>query len=286
MIREAQVLELQRIALQLRRDVVEMVGVGRPGHLGGACSLADIVAALYFHVMKLNAADPKDPARDRFILSKGHVALIQYAALAELGYFPRSDFKDMKAFGCHLQGHPDLKTPGLEAVTGSLGQGLSIGLGMALALRIDDKPNRVFVAMGDGELSEGQLWEAAMAARKFAVDNLVGIIDCNRIQASGPTCEIFDIPDIPRKWEAFGWHVINIDGHDIPQIVAALEEAETVKGRPTAIVARTVKGKGISFAENNPAFHNGVLTEDLYRKAMADLDALGAEIPTSLRTIA
>ncbi len=286
MIREAQVLELQRIALQLRRDVVEMVGVGRPGHLGGACSLADIVAALYFHVMKLNAADPKDPARDRFILSKGHVALIQYAALAELGYFPRSDFKDMKAIGCHLQGHPDLKTPGLEAVTGSLGQGLSIGLGMALALRIDDKPNRVFVAMGDGELSEGQLWEAAMAARKFAVDNLVGIIDCNRIQASGPTCEIFDIPDIPRKWEAFGWHVINIDGHDIPQIVAALEEAETVKGRPTAIVARTVKGKGISFAENNPAFHNGVLTEDLYRKAMADLDALGAEIPTSLRTIA
>jgi transketolase len=284
MIREAQVLELKKIALQLRRDVVEMVGIGRPGHLGGACSLADIVATLYFHTMRINGKDPKDPERDRFLLSKGHVTLIQYAALAELGYFPRSDFKDIKAIGCHLQGHPDLKTPGIEAVTGSLGQGLSIGLGMALTFRLDERPNRVFVAMGDGELSEGQLWEAAMAARKFAVDNLVGIIDCNKIQASGPTCEIFDIPDIPKKWEAFGWHVIRIDGHDIREIAAAFEEAETIKGRPTAIVANTVKGKGISFAENNPAFHNGVLTEELYRKAMADLDALGAEFRKPVRT--
>lgn len=283
MISEARVLELEKIALQLRRDVVEMVGIGRAGHLGGACSLADIVATLYFHTMKINKKDPKDPERDRFLLSKGHVTLIQYAVLAELGYFPRSDFKDIKEIGCHLQGHPDLKTPGIEAVTGSLGQGLSIGLGMALTFRIDERPNRVFVAMGDGELSEGQLWEAAMAARKFAVDNLVGIIDCNKIQASGPTCEIFDIPDIPEKWKSFGWHVIQINGHDIGEIVAAFEEAETIKGRPTAIVAQTVKGKGISFAENNPAFHNGVLTEELYQKAMADLDALGAKIRTSER---
>jgi transketolase len=255
-----------------------MVGVGKAGHLGGSSSLAEIVSVLYFHKMKINKADPRDPSRDRFLLSKGHAVLIQYAALGELGYFPKSEFGKVKTLAGSLQGHPDMKTPGIEAVTGSLGQGLSIGVGMALTFRLDGKPNRVYVAMGDGELSEGQLWEAAMAAWKFKVDNLVGFVDCNRIQATGPTCEIFDIPDIAKKWAAFGWNVIEIDGHDVAQIVEALEKAETVKGRPTVIIANTVKGKDFSFAENNAAFHNGILTEELFAKAKAELQAKAAEL--------
>jgi transketolase len=178
-----------------------------------------------------------------------------------------------------LQGHPDMaKTPGMEAVTGSLGQGLSIGVGMALGLRLDQRPSRVYVIMGDGELSEGQLWEAAMAASRFQVDTLTGIVDRNRVQATGPTKDIFDIPNIEQKWEAFGWHVITVNGHDVAAVIAALETAEQVKGRPTVIVADTVKGKDISFAEHNAAFHNGLMTEEQYRQAMAELDARRAEI--------
>jgi transketolase len=272
---------LARTALQLRYDLLEMIGVGKAGHLGGSASLAEIVAVLYFQKMKINRRDPRDPARDRFLLSKGHAVLIQYAALAELGFFPRAELSKLKTLSGLLQGHPDLSTPGIEAVTGSLGQGLSIGLGMALAQRLDARPSRVYVVMGDGELSEGQLWEAAMAAWRFKADNLVGIVDCNRIQATGPTREIFDIPDIPKKWEAFGWHTLEIDGHDLAQIVEALEEAERIKGRPTVIVAHTVKGKGFSFAENTAAFHNGILTEELYRRGMADLDQIAARFPAS-----
>ena len=269
---------LKKTALQLRFNLLEMVGVGKAGHLGGSSSLAEIVAVLYFHTMKINKANPKDETRDRFLLSKGHAVLIQYAALGELGFFPKSEFGKVKTLAGSLQGHPDMKTPGIEAVTGSLGQGLSIGVGMALTFKLDKKPNRVYVAMGDGELSEGQLWEAAMAAWKFKVDNLVGFVDCNRIQATGPTCEIFDIPDIAKKWAAFGWNVLEIDGHDVGQIIDALDKAGTVKGRPTVIIANTVKGKDFSFAENNAAFHNGILTEELFAKAKAELEARAAEL--------
>lgn len=269
---------LERTALQLRYDLLEMVGVGKAGHLGGSSSLAEVVAVLYFHKLRLNRADARDPARDRFLLSKGHGVLIQYAALCELGWFPRSELHRVKSLEGVLQGHPDLATPGIEAVTGSLGQGLSVGLGMALAFRLDGAPNRVYVTMGDGELSEGQLWEAAMAASRFKVDNLVGIVDCNKLQASGPTREIFDIPEIGKKWAAFGWHVLEVDGHDVRQIAAALDAAETVKGRPTLIVADTVKGKHFSFAEHNAAFHNGILTEELYATAKADLDRCAARL--------
>ncbi len=247
------VVELKKVALKLRSNVLEMVGVGKAGHLGGSSSLAEITAVLYFHKMRLNPKNPKDPERDRFLLSKGHAVLIQYAALVELGYFPREELKKVKTLEGLLQGHPDMKTPGIEAVTGSLGQGLSIANGMALALRLEKSPARVHVIMGDGELSEGQLWEAAMAAANFKVDNLVGIVDYNKIQATGPIKEVFDTGDIPAKWKAFGWHVIEIDGHDIPQIAAALDEAETVKGKPTVIIAHTIKGKGFSFAENSAA---------------------------------
>jgi transketolase len=270
---------LYRIAQQLRMDVVEMIGVGKAGHLGGSVSLAEIVAALYFHKLRFDPKNVGNPDRDRFLLSKGHAVLIQYAALIEHGIIPRSEIKQVKTLAGLLQGHPDMaKTPGMEAVTGSLGQGLSIGVGMALALRLDGRPSRVYVIMGDGELSEGQLWEAAMAARRFGVDNLTGIVDRNRVQATGPTKEVFDIPDIERKWEAFGWHVITIDGHDVAAVLKALDAAEQVKGRPSVIVADTVKGKGISFAEHNAAFHNGIFTEGQYRQAMAELEARRAEL--------
>jgi transketolase len=267
------------MALQMRADVVEMIGVGKAGHLGGSVSLSEIVATLYFHQMRFDPKNVRDPDRDRFLLSKGHAVLIQYAALIEHGVIPRAEIKQVKTLAGLLQGHPDMaKTPGMEAVTGSLGQGLSIGVGMALGLRLDRRPSRVYVIMGDGELSEGQLWEAAMAAPRFQVDNLTGIVDRNRIQATGPTKDVFDIPNIEQKWEAFGWHVITVNGHDVAAVITALEAAEKVKGRPTVIVADTVKGKDISFAEHNAAFHNGMMTEEQYRQAMAELEARRAEI--------
>jgi len=270
---------LYRIAQQLRVDVVEMIGVGKAGHLGGSVSLAEIVAALYFHKLRFDPKNVGDPDRDRFLLSKGHAVLIQYAALIEHGIIPRSEIKQVKTLAGLLQGHPDMaKTPGMEAVTGSLGQGLSIGVGMALALRLDGRPSRVYVIMGDGELSEGQLWEAAMAARRFRVDNLTAIVDRNRVQATGPTKEVFDIPDIERKWEAFGWHVLTVNGHDVAEVLKALDAADHVKGQPSVIVADTVKGKGISFAEHNAVFHNGMFTEDQYRQAMAELETRRAEL--------
>lgn len=279
MVNNDTVKRLRSMAMQLRADVVEMIGVGKAGHLGGSVSLGEIVATLYFHQMRFDPKRITDPNRDRFLLSKGHAVLIQYAALIELGVIPRAEIKQVKTLAGLLQGHPDMaKTPGMEAVTGSLGQGLSIGVGMALGLRLDQRPSRVYVIMGDGELSEGQLWEAAMAAPRFQVDNLTGIVDRNRVQATGPTKDIFDIPNIEQKWEAFGWHVITVNGHDVATVIAALEAAEQVKGRPTVIVADTVKGKDISFAEHNAAFHNGIMTEEQYRQAMAELDARRAEI--------
>ncbi len=259
-------------ARRLRRHVVEMIGVGKVGHLGGSCSIADIVAALYFHKMKLHPEDPQNPDRDRFLLSKGHAALIQYAALAEAGFFPPDETRKVKALGAMLQGHPDrLKTPGVEAHTGSLGQGLSIACGMALALRLDRSPRRVYVVMGDGEMAEGQIWEAAMAAANFKIDNLTAILDKNNLQATGSVRERFDTDPMPEKWRAFGWHVLEIDGHDLGEILNALNVAETVKGRPTLIVAHTVKGKGVSFAENVVSFHNGAMTQAQYDLAISEL---------------
>jgi len=269
----ATVKKIERMSLQLRFDLLDILGVGKVGHLGGSSSMAEIAACLYFHAMRYDPKKPKDPDRDRFLLSKGHCVLIQYAALVELGVIPREELKKVKTLEGCLQGHPDMdRTPGIEAVTGSLGMGLSIGLGMALGFRLDRRPSRVYVVMGDGELSEGQIWEAAMAAAAFKVDNLTGFVDLNRIQATGPTCEILDIPDIARKWAAFGWEVLSIDGHDVRQILTALDMAQKTKGRPTVIVAETVKGKGFSFAENNAAFHNGALTADQYRQALSELE--------------
>ena len=275
----ATVKKLERVALQLRFDLLEMLGVGKVGHLGGSSSMAEIAACLYFHTMRYDPKNPKDPDRDRFLLSKGHCVLIQYAALVELGVIPREELKKVKTLEGCLQGHPDMdRTPGIEAVTGSLGMGLSIGLGMALGFRLDRRLSRVYVVMGDGELSEGQIWEAAMAAAAFKVDNLTGFVDLNRIQATGPTREILDNPDVAAKWKAFGWEVLSINGHDVAQILAALDKARQVVGRPTVIVAETVKGKGFSFAENNAAFHHGMLTPEQYRQALSELEARRAEL--------
>ena len=264
--------KLEDKAQKLRRDVVISIGVGVAGHIGGSNSSADIVAALYFHKMRHDPKHPEWRERDRFLLSKGHVGILQYAALAESGYFPVEDLKHTKEIGSYLQGHPDVqKTPGIEAGTGSLGQGLSIGLGMALGLKLDRLDSRTYVLVGDGEIAEGQIWEAAMAASAFKADNLVAIVDRNRLQANGRTKERFDTGDIMAKFLSFGWHVMEINGHDMREILSALDEAETVKGVPTAIIANTVKGKGVSFAENVVGYHNGMLTEETYRQALLEL---------------
>ena len=257
---------------RLRRNVVESIGVGVAGHLGGSCSAADLVAALYFYKMKYNSKNPTLRERDRFLLSKGHVAILQYSALAVAGFFPISDLKHTKDLDFHLQGHPDhLKTPGVEAGTGSLGQGLSIGLGMALGLRLDKLDSNVYVLCGDGELSEGQIWEAAMAAVAHKIDNLVAIVDHNKLQAMGRIEERLNTLPLAQKWVGFGWHVIEIDGHNMGEILTALDETDKIKGKPTVIIAHTVKGKGVSYAEHAVGCHNVLLTEEMYKRALADL---------------
>jgi len=264
--------ELQKKAQQLRRDVIISIGVGVAGHIGGSNSSADIVSALYFYKMKYDAKNPNMEDRDRFILSKGHVAILQYAALAESGFFPVEDLKKTKEIGSYLQGHPDArKTPGIEAGTGSLGQGLSIGLGMALGMKADGINRNVYVLIGDGEMVEGQIWEAAIAANAFKVDNLVAIVDRNTLQANGFIVDRMNSNPIIPKWESFGWNVIEIDGHNMEEIVAALDKADTIKEQPTVIIANTVKGKGVSFAENVVGYHNAILTEEAYSQALAEL---------------
>ncbi|MDR3120526.1 MAG: transketolase [Clostridiales bacterium] len=272
--------ELQRLATQIRRDVVEMIGgEGAVGHLGGSCSSADVIAVLYGHKMRHRPEDPGFAGRDKFLYSKGHAAIAQYAVLAELGYFQRAELKTIKALGSRLQGHPDrTKTPGIEAGTGSLGQGLSVANGLALAMRLDKTGRKVYCLMGDGEIAEGQIWEAAMASAHYRIDNLVGILDRNRLQATGATKDRFNTEPLPEKWRSFGWHVIEADGHDIEALIAAFDEADTVKGKPTIVIADTVKGKGISFAENVVAFHNGAMTKEQYEAALAELDARLAEL--------
>lgn len=263
---------LEQKANALRKDVIVSIGIGVAGHVGGSNSSADIVAALYFYKMRYDAKNPKMRDRDRFLLSKGHVAILQYAALAEAGYFPVEDLETTKEIGSYLQGHPDvIKTPGIEAGTGSLGQGLSIGLGMALGLKLDQIDRNVYVLVGDGEVEEGQIWEAAMAASYYKANNLVAIVDRNGLQANGKTKERMSSEPLEEKWKSFGWNVIEINGHNMEEILTALDAADESKDRPTVIIANTVKGKGVSFAENVVGFHNGKLTEEQYHQALAEL---------------
>ncbi len=265
---------LMERACEIRKDIVTMIGVGKAGHLGGSCSLADIVTVLYFHKMRHDPKNPDMRDRDRFILSKGHAAIVQYAALMECGYFDKeASIHTLKKLGSHLQGHPDMrKLVGIEANTGSLGQGVSLAAGLAAGLRLDQIDSKVYVAVGDGELAEGQLWEAFMAASNFGLDNLRVIIDRNGLQATGRTADRFKIGNLEDKMRSFGFEVLVIDGHDMDQIAGALDRADEVKGKPVCIIADTVKGKGIPFAEGVAAFHNGTLTQEQYQEALRVLE--------------
>jgi transketolase len=264
--------ELEQKARALRLHIVKMIGVGQKGHLGGSFSLAEIVSVLYFHTMKHDPKNPRWEDRDRFLLSKGHAALIQYAALAEAGYFPQAEILSVKRLGAMLQGHPDmLTTPGIEANTGSLGQGLSIACGIAAGLRLDRKKSKVFCIVGDGEIAEGQIWEAAMTAAFYKLDNLTAILDKNGLQATGAIKDRYDTNPLIEKWKAFGWYVTEIDGHNIQEIIDALNRVDAISGQPKMIVARTIKGKGLPFAENNVAYHNGELTNEQFEQACAFL---------------
>ena len=274
---ENEIRELRKIAATLRGNLIEMIPPGKVGHLGGSSSIMDVTAALYFKHMKV-FADPKDPRRDRCVFSKGHAVLAQYAAFAELGYVSHEDLHKVKTLDGTLQGHPDMDhTPGIEAVTGSLGQGLSVSLGMAFGLRVDKSESRVFCIVGDGELDEGQIWEAAMAAAAHKVDNLVAIIDRNGVQATDTVDKVLPNGMLKEKWEAFGWNTIEIDGHDMAQILDALDAAKACKGKPTAIIANTVKGKGFPFAEGKAAYHNAAMNEEEYKIAQAMVEKMKEE---------
>ncbi len=264
--------ELQALAKEIRRNIVKMIGAAGSGHPGGSLSAVEIVVTLYCDVMRHDPQNPSWPDRDRFILSKGHACPVLYATLAELGYTPKDELMRLRKLGSIYQGHPDKRfLPVLEASTGSLGQGLSLGIGMALAARLDGKDYRTYVLLGDGEIQEGQIWEAAMFASFHKVDNVCAIVDYNKIQLDGFVKDIMDLEPLVPKWEAFGWHVIELDGHDIPALQRAFAEAAATKGKPTVLIAHTVKGKGVSFMENNPKFHGVAPTPEEVEIALKEL---------------
>ena len=263
--------ELEDKAKQIRRLIIEMLAKAGSGHPGGSLSAADLVTALYFHVLRFNAQDPLWPDRDRFHMSKGHCCPLWYAVLAESGYFPKEKLSTLRQLGSILQGHPARGTPGVESASGSLGQGLSIALGMSLAARVDKKDYRVYVLLGDGEVQEGNIWEAAMACGHFACSNLCAILDSNGCQIDGKCEDIMGLEPLAAKWQAFGWHVIEINGHDMQQILSAYAQAKTIKDKPTIIIARTVKGKGVSFMEGVIGFHGKAPTAEEARRALEEL---------------
>ncbi len=268
---------LEDHADQLRRDILAMLTAAGSGHPGGSLSSAEIVAALFFYKMRYDATNPRWPGRDRFILSKGHAAPVLYAALARTGFFPVEDLSSLRALGSHLQGHPDQTlTPGVEVSTGSLGNGFSFAQGAALAGKLDGAAYRVYALVGDGEMDEGQIWEAALFAAHHKLDNLTVFVDVNGIQNDTYVKDILVTEPIVDKWRAFGWHVFDVDGHDMRAVVDAIDAASEIKGKPTAIVCRTVKGKGVSFMENNPEYHGKAPSKDQLAQALGELDAARA----------
>jgi len=265
---------LGEIARQARIDVIRMLTEAASGHPGGSLSAIELVTALYAHEMRHDPTNPAMENRDRFIISKGHGVPAVYAVMAQVGYWPREELLTLRKLNSRFQGHPDrCRLPGLEASTGSLGQGLSIAIGLSLASKLDNDKFRVYCLIGDGESQEGQIWEAAMSAPKFALDNLVCILDYNKAQIDGYVSEVMPIEPIAEKWHAFGWHVIEIDGHDYDQIFEALSEARSVKGKPTFILADTVKGKGVSFMEGLVDWHGVAPNRDQEAKALQELNA-------------
>jgi transketolase len=267
--------ELKNKAKIIRKNIITMLTEAKSGHPGGSLSAAEILTYLYFKEMNVNSSNPRMQDRDRFVLSKGHGAPVLYSVLAEKGYFPKKELVKLRKTGAMLQGHPDMKdTPGVDMSTGSLGQGLSVANGMALAGKLDDKNYRVFVLIGDGELQEGQIWEAAMTAAHYRLDNVTAFIDNNGLQIDGANSEVMNVEPIEEKWKAFGWHTINIDGHDFHQIESGVEEAKSIKNKPTVIIAKTVKGKGVSFMENEAGWHGVAPNQEQSQQALKELEGL------------
>lgn len=265
--------QLKEISKKIRINILHMLTLSGSGHTGGSLSATDIATAIYFSKMKFDPANPRWDERDRFIMSKGHAAPLIYALMAEAGYFPMETIDTLRKVESPLQGHPCCqKLPGIEVSTGSLGQGLSVANGMALGLRLDNNPARVYCIMGDGEIQEGQVWEAAMTAAHYNIDSLCAVVDANELQIDGPVEEVMGIQPIHDKWEAFGWHAISIDGHDMSSIVSALDEAENTKGKPTIIIANTTKGKGSVLFEDKVQFHGVTPTKEEFDQAVKEIN--------------
>lgn len=263
---------LEKTAAEIRCGIIKAIHNAGSGHPGGSLSAADIVTALYFDEMNVDPKDPKMKGRDKFILSKGHAGPVQYSALAVKGYYPMEDFMTLRKLGSKFQGHPDMhKVPGIEMSTGSLGQGISAAGGMALANKLDNDPGRIYVLLGDGEIQEGIVWEALMSAAHYKLDNMVAILDHNGLQIDGKNEDVMTVAPVVEKFQAFGWNVIQIDGHDFEQILDAFKQARACKGRPTMIVAETIKGKGVSFMENNAGWHGKAPDEEQTKQALAEL---------------
>jgi transketolase len=272
MTRTSDAVHLQALCRKVRRNIVEMIGAAKSGHPGGSLSAVETLVTLYFDVMRHDPSNPQWEDRDRFLLSKGHAAPVLYAVLAECGYTPVDQLNTLRKLGSVYQGHPDRRfIPALEGSTGSLGIGLSLALGMGEAARLRGSPSRTYVMLGDGEIQEGQIWEAAMYGAFHKVDNVCAIVDYNRIQLDGWVKDIMELEPLADKWRSFGWHVIELDGHDIAAVQAAFAEADRTKAKPTVLVAHTVKGKGVSFMENNPKFHGVAPTPDEVQTALKEL---------------
>ena len=269
---EALLTYLKRKSAQLKREIVEMVYRANSGHIGGSLGAADIVTVLYYHMMDHRPADPAWPGRDRFILSKGHCTPVLYAALADCGYFPEEDLRTFRKIGSHLQGHPyQPKTPGVEASTGTLGLGISTAVGMALGAKVRNENHFYYVLCGDGEIQEGQVWEAAMFANKYKLDNVIAIVDRNYLQTDGYSEDVMPLDPLLPKWASFGWSVKVVDGHDIQALIDTISEMKQEKGRPHVIIANTVKGKGVSFMENEASWHGNPPNKKDYLTAMEEL---------------
>ena len=271
--------ELAITACKVRMGIIEGTHSAKSGHPGGSLSAADVLTYLYFCEMNVDPQHPDKADRDRLVLSKGHVAPALYAVLAHKGYFPIEELKPLRKIGSRLQGHPDMKkVPGVDMSSGSLGQGISAAVGMALAGKLDGRDYRVYALLGDGELAEGQVWEAAMSAAKYKLDNLCAFVDLNGLQIDGSTADVMPTAPVDKKFEAFNWNVLTVDGHDCAAVADALEQAKAAQGRPTVILARTVKGKGVSFMENNAGWHGKAPNDEQYEQAMAELKAALAQL--------
>lgn len=269
---EREVIDLELKARQIRKGVLDMVYSSKAGHVGGSMSSIDILTTLYYKVLNIDPKNFSDPNRDRFILSKGHIAESLYYILGDKGFFDKEKLKTYSQYGSTLIGHPNNKNNGVEVNTGSLGHGLSVAVGMALAGKRDHKNYRVFTLMGDGEQAEGSVWEGAMAAANYKLDNLVGIIDRNGLQISGTTEDVMDLKDLSSKWTSFGWEVVEVDGNNIEELLKVFYKIPAKEGKPTMVIAKTIKGKGISYMENNAKWHHGVPTEEEYNQAVKELE--------------